>query len=169
MSQPYIGEIRLVAYSFAPNGWEFCNGQLQSIADNDALFAIIGTTYGGDGVTTFALPNLQGRVPIHSGTGFTIGQIGGETDHTLKANELASHSHPVEAVLAAGNAASPIGTLSAVGPTGLGNVYGPPTALSPMKAGAIGNAGGSQPHSNMQPYLTLNYIISLFGVFPSRA
>jgi microcystin-dependent protein len=165
MGQPYVGEIRIFAGNFAPAGWALCLGQSLAIADNDVLFALIGTTYGGDGQQTFNLPDLRGRVPIHQGNGFVIGQSAGTETSTLTLNQIPAHSHAVPALTGA-NAKSPSAT-----------VYGGNTAYSlydaapsvQMNAGVVGvNNPGNQPHANMMPILTINYIISLFGVFPSQ-
>jgi len=163
MSSPYIGEIRLVPYNFAPVGWAFCNGQLLAIADNDALFNLIGTTYGGDGQTTFELPDLQGRVPIHQTSNYAIGQLGGTESVTLTTQQIPAHNHMV-ATSASGNSPSPAGHYPAVAPVA---AYGTTFAKN-MAANSIGSGGGSQPHDNRQPSLTLNFIISLFGIFPSQ-
>ena len=164
MSEPYIGEIRMFAGNFAPVNWAFCNGQLIAIAENEALFAVIGTTYGGDGQSTFALPNLQGRVPIHQGSGFVIGQLAGTETVTLTTNQIPSHTHAV-AALANANAKSPSNA-----------VYGGQTndqiysaaAGGQMNAGMVQLAGGSQPHDNMMPFVAVSFIIALFGIFPSQ-
>ncbi len=171
MSQPFIGEIRMFAGSFAPNGWLFCEGQLLPISENDVLFQLIGTTYGGDGQNTFALPNLSSRVPVHAGTRpggetRTLGESGGAESVTLTVQQIPSHSHPATCVggTNTGSAASPGGNVwAAQSATG---VYAnqPPTA--PMAAGAASPVGGSQPHDNMIPYLPINFIISLYGIFP---
>jgi microcystin-dependent protein len=167
MSQPYLGEIRMVGFNYPPKGWALCNGQLLSIQQNQALFSLLGTTYGGNGTTNFQLPNLQGRVPIHQGNGFTIGQVGGEVAHTLTATEYYSHTHSVQASSTAGNVATASGNL-------LGTVAAPDlTYAAPgnpvqLQAGTIGAGGGSQPHNNMQPYLALIFCIALAGIFPSR-
>ncbi|BDI33581.1 tail Collar domain-containing protein [Capsulimonas corticalis] len=164
MSEPYIGEIRLVGFSFAPVGWAFCDGSLQSIAENTTLFQIIGTTYGGDGQNTFALPNLQGRVPIHQGNGFVIGQIAGSETVTLTSQQLPSHKHALAASTGAATSTSPANANLAA--SGI-DVYISPT--SPVSTTTSSTAaGGGQPHENMMPFTCINYIIALFGVFPSQ-
>ncbi len=167
MSSPFMGEIRMVGFTFPPKGWALCNGQLLSIQQNQALFSLLGTTYGGNGTTNFQLPNLQGRVPIHWGNGFTIGQVGGEIAHTLTANEYYSHTHSVQASSAAGNVATAAGNLlgTVAVPDLTYAAAGNPVQLQP---GTIGTGGGSQPHDNMQPYLALLFCIALQGIFPSR-
>lgn len=168
MAEPYLSEIRVFAFGFAPKGWALCNGQTLPINQNTALFSLIGTFYGGNGTTTFQLPNLQGCVPLHMGTGggstYTIGEQGGETNVTLTLNQLASHSHSVNANSAAdANVPS-----SSVVPGGGGlSVYGAAGAVA-MNNAIVGFAGGNQPHSNVQPYLVLNFCIALQGIFPSR-
>jgi microcystin-dependent protein len=178
MGSPYVGEIRCFGFSFAPAGWAFCNGQLMPISENEALFAIIGTTYGGDGQSTYGLPNLQGRVPMHAGNGpggfnTTIGEVFGTTSVTLTVNQIPQHAHAVfaESVAPGGGAehsASP--TSSAfIGSSNPDGIYKTtPTIDAPFSGVAIGSAGGSQPHENMQPYLALNFCIALFGIFPSQ-
>ena len=166
MSNPYVGEIRMFAGNFAPAGWLLCEGQLLPISQYDTLFALIGTTYGGDGQTTFALPDLRGRLPIHQGGGFTLAQSGGVETVTLTVNQVPSHSHPMLASNDPANTPNPQGNV--VGTPALATPFfgGPATAaLAPQ---AITSTGGSQPHSNFQPYLCVNFIISLFGVFPSQ-
>ena len=148
--------------NYAPLGWEFCNGQLLAIADNDALFALIGTTYGGDGQNTFALPDLRGRVPLHQGNAF-LGEQSGAESHTLTAGELPAHTH----TLGSATAASTLSPAQAAPAVAAQKVYGA-SAGTPMAAGIIGISGGSQPHENRQPYLAVSFIISLFGVFPPR-
>jgi microcystin-dependent protein len=173
MSQPYIGEIRMFGGNFAPLDWSFCNGALLSIADYSALFNLIGTTYGGDGQNTFALPNLQSRVPVHQGNGYALGQAGGLESVTLAANQVGAHNHTFNAVNSgASPVQSPAGALpgvsTSVGQAGTlqyGNGAGNPTTLIPASIGA--NPGG-QPHSNLQPYVAVNFIISLFGIYPSQ-
>lgn len=172
MPEPYIGEIRMFAGNFAPIGWMFCNGQLLPISENDALFTLIGTTYGGDGEQTFALPNLQSRVPIHQGTGpdgvtYPLAQMSGVETVTLTVQQIPSHTHPLLASTATGDVASPVGHVLATTGGGIALYYEGQTDAN-MSAQAIGPAGGSQPHENCQPFLCINYIISLFGIFPSQ-
>jgi microcystin-dependent protein len=169
---PYVGEIRMFAGNFAPNGWMFCEGQTLPISENDVLFQLIGTTYGGDGEETFNLPNLASRVPIHMGTGpsgitYQIGEMAGTEQETLTVQQIPNHTHPLTASAVAGTQATPIGNTLAQ-PTGSVQLYyeGDPTGQ--MNAQAIAPAGGSQPHENTQPFLCINFIISLFGVFPSQ-
>ena len=163
---PYVGEIRMFAGNFAPAGWMFCEGQLLPISENEVLFTFIGTMYGGDGQSTFALPDLRARVPLHQGNNFTISESGGVEQITLGVNQIPSHTH---AVLASGDT----GTTQTPGPnvvlaTSQASTYfNLPDALTNLSPLSMGPAGGSQPHSNMQPYLCVNYIISLFGVIPS--
>jgi microcystin-dependent protein len=173
MSSPYIGEIRMFGGNFAPAGWAFCDGSLVAISENDTLFNLIGTTYGGDGQSTFALPDLRGRVPIHMGTGagsnFVLAQNGGVENVTLTTNQIPSHNHLLLATTS-GAQLSPAGAKPAtVSSTQTGaNAYGPGTgSLVNLLAASIQNTGGSQPHDNLQPYLGINFIISLFGIFPS--
>lgn len=163
MSEPFIGEVRATGFSIAPRGWALCNGQTLSIAQNQALFSILGTTYGGDGIVTFALPNLQGRVPVGVGNGVTLGESAGSATVTLLTSQIPAHTHAIQASAAAG-AEDPTNQ----GPAGA-KAYGPATSLVAMAGAAIANAGGSQPHENMQPYLTINYIIALTGIYPSRS
>ncbi len=168
MSTPYVGEIRMGGWSFAPAGWALCQGQLLSIADNDILFTLIGTTYGGDGMNTFALPDLRGRVPVHQGGGYVLGQQAGQEQVTIIGPQSPAHSHPFNASLSSGAQRSPAGNVPAA-LEGAASVYvqQPPTA--PMAGASIGaSPGGSQPHDNMQPYLGLSFIISLYGVYPSQ-
>ena len=172
MATPYLGEIRMFAGSFAPSGWMFCSGQLMPISENDALFVLLGTTYGGDGQETFALPNLQSRVPIHKGTGpsgntYLLGENGGVESVTLSTQQIPSHSHPAACHTGAGGATSAIPT-NAVWNDSDVTQY---TSLAPsgnMNAAALVGQGGSQPHENESPFLCINYIISLFGRFPSQ-
>ena len=170
MSEPFLGEIRLMSFAFPPKGWALCNGQLLPINQNQALFAILGTTYGGNGQTTFALPNLQGRVPVDAGQGpglnsYTLGQSGGEEAHTLTLDEWVSHSHVLNGTRVDGNTAVPNGVLPAVG-TEAYSTAGPDTVLN--AASMTGGSPGSQAHENRQPFLTLNYVIALQGIFPSQ-
>ncbi|HEX2046720.1 MAG TPA: tail fiber protein [Acidimicrobiales bacterium] len=165
MSDPYVGEIRMWPGNFAPVGWLFCQGQLLPISENETLFQLIGTTYGGDGQSTFALPNLQGRLPVHQGNGMVLGQQAGVEEVTLTVNQVPAHTHPLTAAKTLGNASSPAGNVLAESPGGVKPyIQGSPSV--PMAATAIGTAGGSQPHTNLQPYLCINFIISLFGIFP---
>lgn len=167
MSSPFIGEIRMFGGNFAPAGWAFCNGALMAIDQNDALFNLIGTTYGGDGQTTFALPNLQSRVPIHVGPGFALSQSGGAESVTLTTSQIPAHSHVPQCNSAGnGNLPDPTGGVWAV-PTS-GTDYSDVAPSLVMDPAAIGPAGGSQPHDNMVPFLTINFILSLFGIFPSQ-
>jgi len=168
MAQPYVGEIRMFAGNFAPAGWMFCEGQLLPISEYETLFNLIGTTYGGDGQSTFALPDLRGRVPVHFGNGYTLAETGGVETVTLTASQIPAHSH---AFLATNNPATSnalanqvFGTTSASTITPYGT-DAPTTALNPN---SIGSIGGSQPHTNFQPYLCVDFIISLFGIFPSQ-
>jgi microcystin-dependent protein len=176
MGSPFIGEIRLFAGNFAPQGWAFCNGALQSISENEALFNLIGTTYGGDGVNTFALPSLQSRVPVHMGTDsfgttYVQGALGGVENVTLTTAQLGAHNHPLNAVNSGASVQSPAGALpglstsSQAGTLQYGNGTATPTTLTPA---SIGLSGGGQPHTNIQPYLAISFIISLFGIFPSQ-
>jgi microcystin-dependent protein len=168
MAQPYVGEIRMFAGNFAPAGWMFCEGQLLPISENETLFQLIGTTYGGDGESTFALPDLRGRIPVHQGNGLILAETGGAEEITLTVQQIPAHSH---AMLATTNPASGTAPGNAV-TLGLTNAstitpYGsdnPSTTLSPTMVGSV---GGSQPHTNFQPYLCINFVISLFGIFPS--
>jgi microcystin-dependent protein len=168
VSDPYIGEIKVIAFNYPPRGWAFCNGQLLPINQNQALFSILGTMYGGNGQTNFALPNLQGRVPVHQGINqgsYNVGQAAGELAHTLTINELPAHVHPPVAQSAASNPGiSPAGD-GAVAQIAPAFAPAPNTQLNPA---AVTNAGGSQPHPNQPPYLVLNFVIALVGIFPSR-
>lgn len=165
MGTPYLGEIKIVSFNFAPKGWAFCRGQLLPINQNQALFSLLGTTYGGNGQTNFALPNLQGRVPIHWGSGFTLGQVGGQEYHNLTSSEMPAHNHVLSGTTINGNTTEPVGAILARAPN---NLYGTPTNLTTMHPQSVTNVGGSQPHNNMQPYLVLNFIIALVGIFPSQ-
>lgn len=165
MAQPYVGEIRMFAGNFAPAGWMFCEGQLLPISENETLFNLIGTTYGGDGQSTFALPDLRGRVPIHMGNGFTLAETGGVEQVTLTVNQIPSHSHPV--LCSSGAASDQVPTNGVPGLStaqAYFNTIANPTNLA---AGSVGPTGGSQPHENFQPYLCVDFIISLFGIFPA--
>jgi len=165
MAQPYVGEIRMFAGNFAPAGWMFCEGQLLPISENETLFQLIGTTYGGDGESTFSLPDLRGRIPIHQGNGFILAETGGAEEITLTTNQIPIHTHPL---LASGDVGDQINLAGALTSNSNGVIpYIEDAPGVPMNAGAIGPAGGSQPHTNFQPYLCINFIISLFGIFPS--
>ena len=160
----YVGEIRMFAGNFAPAGWMFCAGQLLPISENDTLFNLIGTTYGGDGQETFALPDLRGRLPLHRSGGLTQGQSGGVEEVTLTIQSWPTHSHALVASTDAGTTTNPPGNLLARG----GMAYIQDVGASPLNPASISPAGGSQPHTNMQPYLCINFIISLYGVYPSQ-
>jgi microcystin-dependent protein len=167
MAEPFLGEIRMVSFGFAPKGWALCNGQLLPINQNQALFSLLGTTYGGDGRVNFGLPNLQGLTPIHMGGGHTLGEKGGEQAHTLSTSEIPTHTHSVNCVTGQASTNVPDNTmmLAASNPQ---SVYGPPSNLVAMAAAAVGNGGGSQAHLNMQPFMVLNFAIALQGIFPSQ-
>lgn len=167
MGQPYVGEIRIFAGNFAPNGWLSCDGQLLPISENETLFQLIGTTYGGDGQNTFALPDLRGRMPVHQGNGMILAETGGAEQVTLTAQTIPAHTHPLIGSAANASATSPAGGVPGTMPEVATSAYGsdaPLTALSPQ---SISPVGGSQPHDNMQPFLCVGFIISLFGIFPS--
>lgn len=165
MAQPYVGEIRMFGGNFAPAGWEFCQGQLMAISENETLFQLIGTTYGGDGQSTFALPDLRGRLPVHQGAGFVLAEQGGVEEVTLTSTQLPVHSHPLVGSTGNGSQSSPQNNVLAT--STLIKPYAPETADKAMAPTSITPVGGSQPHSNMQPYLCVNFIISMFGIFPS--
>jgi microcystin-dependent protein len=170
MSDPFLGELKLFPYNFAPRGWAFCNGQILSIAQNTALFSLLGTTYGGNGQTTFALPDLRGRVPISAGQGpglsnYSLGQVGGTETETLLIQQMPMHTHLVQASTGDATTSQPGGNvLAAVG----GGAYAAPPTDATMAPNMIATSGGSQPHNNVSPYLTLNWCIALAGIFPSR-
>jgi len=166
MSQPFIGEIRIFAGNFAPAGWAFCDGQLLAISENETLFILIGTTYGGDGQSTFALPDLRGRIPVHPGTGFVVGQAQGVEAVTLTVNQIPAHSHPFQATTNAADSNSANNNLLAQPPVILEYFAAAPTSL--VSAQAVASNGGGQPHTNLQAYLCVNFIISLFGIFPTQ-
>ena len=166
MAEPFLSEIRIMSFNFAPKGWALCNGQLLPINQNQALFSLLGTTYGGDGRVNFALPNLQGSVPIHEGSGFTLGEKGGEQNHTLSISEIPTHTHVASGSSAQGNAAVPTNALLA---SPLNLSYRPQdNSTTTLIPATVANAGGSQPHQNMQPFLTLTFCIALQGIFPSQ-
>lgn len=165
MSQPFIGEIRMFPGNFAPLGWAICDGTLLAISQNSALFQLIGTTYGGDGQNTFALPDLRSRVPVHQGAGFVQGQSAGAESVTLTVSQIPAHTHVALASSAAGASQDPTGGVWA---NWTGSQYSDQGANASMSPAAITSAGGSQPHDNMPPFLAINFIISLFGIFPSQ-
>jgi microcystin-dependent protein len=166
MAQPYVGEIRMFAGNFAPAGWMFCDGQLLPISENETLFQLIGTTYGGDGESTFALPDLQGRVPLHMGNGHILAETGGAETITLTTTQIPAHSHPLMASTGVATLTDPEGNVLAQ--TGTFDAYqSSELPNSNMAPTSIGSVGGNQPHENMQPFLCVNFIISLFGIFPS--
>lgn len=167
MAQPYVGEIRMFAGNFAPAGWMFCEGQLLPISENETLFQLIGTTYGGDGQSTFALPDLRGRLPIHQGNGFILAETGGAEEITLTVNQIAAHSHPMLANASLASDVNPGNRVLAQPATGGAFLYLEDAPSVSMAATAISGVGGSQPHTNFQPYLCVDFIISLFGIFPS--
>jgi microcystin-dependent protein len=165
VAEPFLSEIRIMSFNFAPKGWALCNGQLLPINQNQALFSLLGTTYGGDGRVNFGLPDLQGRAPIHMGSGHTLGDRGGQQNHTLSISEIPTHNHQVKASSdATGGNANPTGRFLGGG----NNAYHSPTNLTTMDPGAVASVGGSQAHENMQPYLVLNLCIALQGIFPSQ-
>jgi microcystin-dependent protein len=163
MSSPYVGEIRMFAGNFAPVGWAFADGQLIPIAENDVLFQLYGTTYGGDGQTTFALPDLRGRLPLHQGNGFILGQNGGVEQVTLTAAQIPQHIHPM---LASSDPSSGKGALNLVLGRSPAEAYASEFTPQALSAQSTSSVGGSQPHTNFQPYLCINFIVSLFGIFP---
>jgi microcystin-dependent protein len=165
MAQPYVGEIRMFGGNFAPAGWMFCNGQLLPISENETLFQLIGTTYGGDGESTFALPNLQGRVPLHQGNGFILAEQAGTETVTLTSQQIPIHNHAVVASTTQAQNPQPTDGVLAQGPTV--QAYYADVPAGPIAPGTLSIVGGSQPHENMQPYLCVSFIISLFGIFPS--
>jgi microcystin-dependent protein len=167
MAQPYVGEIRMFAGNFAPAGWMFCEGQLLPISENETLFQLIGTTYGGDGESTFALPDLRGRLPMHQGNGFILAETGGAEEITLTVQQIPAHSHPLLGSTANASATSPAGNVGGRNTVAAVFQYGNDNPPQPIAPQAVGSVGGSQPHTNFQPYLCINFIISLFGIFPS--
>ena len=165
MAQPYVGEIRIFAGNFAPAGWMFCEGQLLPISENETLFQLIGTTYGGDGQSTFGLPDLHGRLPLHQGNGFILAETGGAEEITLTQSQIPAHSHSLLASAGPGNLNSPAGNLP--GESAAVKIYVAEQPTASLSTAAATVTGGSQAHTNFQPYLCLNFIISLFGIFPS--
>ncbi|ANA82314.1 phage tail protein [Paenibacillus glucanolyticus] len=164
MSEPFLGEIRLFANNYAPRNWAFCEGQILSISSNPALFSLLGTVYGGNGVSTFALPDYRGRVPIHVSQTIPLGSAQGEASHTLTSNEMPIHTHQAVASQTNPTMASPLNNVWAAVP----NSFGSSVGQNPMNSGSLSTAGGSQAHNNMQPYTVLNYAIAIEGIFPSR-
>ena len=164
MAEPYLAEIRIMSFEFAPKGWALCNGQLLPINQNQALFSLLGTTFGGDGKFNFALPDLRGRTPMHSGNGHTVGERAGEQAHTLTVNEMPTHTHAANASSASsGGNSVPAGRVLG----SANNMYHSPANLTPVNPATVANTGGSQAHLNMQPFATLNFCIALQGIFPS--
>jgi len=168
MAQPYVGEIRMFGGNFAPAGWMFCEGQLLPISENETLFQLIGTTYGGDGVSTFALPDLRGRVPLHFGNGFSLAETGGVETVTLTVSQTPAHSHAFLASAAPASTKSAGGSVPAAGAAATITAYGTDAPTTPLAPSTLTSTGGSQPHNNFQPYLCVDFIISLFGIFPSQ-
>ncbi len=164
MSTPFLSEIKIVSFNFPPKGWALCNGQLLPINQNQPLFALLGTTYGGNGQTNFALPNLRGRAPIHTGNGHTLGESAGTTSVTLNQQTMPTHTHAVVASDANGTLPTAAGNVLAQA----NNLYTSPANLTSLDPSSVSNVGGSQPHNNMMPYTVLNFIIALQGIFPSR-
>jgi microcystin-dependent protein len=163
-TSPFLSEIGIASFNFAPKGWAQCNGQLLPINQNQALFSLLGTTYGGDGRVNFGLPNLQGRAPIHMGNGHTLGELGGETAHTLSISEIPTHIHG--AYGSSNNADNVVPTSNVLAQAS--NMYGAPTNLTSLNPVTVANVGGSQAHTNQQPFLVLNFCIALQGIFPSQ-
>jgi len=164
MAEPFLSEIRIMSFNFPPKGWALCNGQFLPINQNQALFSLLGTVYGGNGQTTFALPNLRGRTPIHEGSGHTLGEAAGSTSVTLNAQSSPQHFHFLQATNTNGAVANPTGTVLGA----VNNMYTGPASLTTLLPASVSNIGGSQPHNNMQPYLVLNFCIALQGIFPSQ-
>ncbi len=165
MGTPFLGEIKICAFGFAPRGWALSNGQLLPINQNQALFSLFGTTYGGDGRVNFGLPDLRGRMPIHFGNGHTLGERGGEQAHTLSIAELPTHTHVLAHSTTAASTDNPAGNAPA---TTVSPIYGPPQSLVAMSPAAVANTGGSQAHLNMAPFLVLNFVVAMQGIFPSQ-
>jgi microcystin-dependent protein len=164
MAEPFLSEIRVMSFGFAPKGWALCNGQLLPINQNQALFSLLGTTFGGDGRVNFALPDLRGRVPMHVGSGHGLGERSGEQAHTLSVSEMPTHTHVAQATSDAATVDAPAGNLLA----SAANQYAAPPVNTPLVPTTLANVGGSQAHLNMQPFLTLNFSIALQGIFPSQ-
>jgi microcystin-dependent protein len=170
MSEPFLGELKLVSFNFPPKGWALCNGQILSIAQNTALFSLLGTTYGGNGINTFGLPDLRGRAPLHYGgvEGIVLGQQGGAENVSLTSGQLPAHTHALMGSGDIANASVPGGALPAPKPRGGMNRYGPVGNDTVMGTTSLAPVGGSQPHTNVQPYLVMNWVIALVGIYPSR-
>lgn len=164
MAEPFLSEIRLMSFAFPPKGWALCNGQLLPINQNQALFSLLGTTYGGDGRVNFALPDLRGRVPMHVGGGHSLGERAGQQSHTISIQELPAHMHILSASTQPGNALPAVGNVLA----SASNVYRAPDNLTTLSPATVSSVGGTQAHSNMQPYLTVSFCIALQGIFPSQ-
>ncbi|HXO71752.1 MAG TPA: tail fiber protein [Bradyrhizobium sp.] len=164
MAEPFVAELRIMSFGYAPRGWAMCNGQFLPINQNQALFSLLGTTFGGNGQTTFALPDLRGQTPIHVGNGHVLGEKGGTQAVTLSIAQLPTHTHTLNANTGVGNATSNANAVLAKAPA---NFYGPPASLTGMNSASVKNTGGSQAHLNMQPFLTLTICIALQGIFPS--
>ncbi|HEX6737819.1 MAG TPA: tail fiber protein [Vicinamibacteria bacterium] len=166
MAEPFLSEIRIMSFVFAPRGWALCNGQLLPINQNQGLFSLLGTTYGGDGRVNFGLPDLRARAAMHMGSGHTLGERGGEPAHTLSIAEIPTHAHVLNASSSGGN--QPVVTNNVMASSAPNPVYGPPNSLVALNPGTVTNVGGSQAHLNLQPFLTLNFCIALTGIFPSQ-
>jgi microcystin-dependent protein len=166
MAEPFLAEIRMMSFNFPPKGWAFCNGQLLPINQNQALFSLLGTTFGGDGRVNFGLPNLQGRVPCHMGNGLTLGEPGGEIAHTLILSEMPQHTHPMQA--SSSDADVPVAASFVYGGSGAQPCYGAAANLTGLIPGSVTPIGGSQPHLNQQPFTVINFCIALQGIFPSQ-
>lgn len=167
MAQPYVGEIRMFAGNFAPAGWMFCEGQLLPVSEYETLFNLIGTTYGGNGQSTFALPDLRGRIPLHFGNGFILAETGGAEEITLTVQQIPAHSHPLLSSSGTATTLDPSNNILATAPLATTFPYGTDAPITPLSPASVGLTGGSQPHTNFQPYLCVDFIISLFGIFPS--
>ncbi len=168
MAQPYVGEIRIFAGNFAPAGWQFCDGTLLPISEQETLFNLIGTNYGGDGQSTFAVPDLRGRLPIHQGNGFTLAETGGVETVTLTVSQITAHSHPLQATSSFATVTTVQNNVPAAASVVNIDAYGTDQPVTPVSPASVTSTGGSQPHDNFQPYLCVNFIISLFGIFPSQ-
>lgn len=165
MSEPFLAEVRMVGFNFAPRGWAFCDGQILPINQNQSLFSLLGTTYGGDGRTSFGLPELRGRTPVHVGNGHALGEKAGEDQHTFSLSEIPQHTHVPQGANVPGDQPNPAGSVPATAPD---NVYGARSDTVTMNAGMVANAGIGQSHENMMPFLAISFVIALQGLFPSR-